>query len=203
MSRRIRVLLADDTLIAREGWKKILETASDIDIVGEAETAAMAVEKVNELKPDVLLMDLLWFGDDTAGWRAIREIKQKYGANIRVIAITAYERLIADARRMEADSVLEKTFTREQLLNEIQVQANRPKDTIVTPAHLSAQESLTNRELQVLQLIEEGHSDKEIAKMLGIAPTTAKNHARNILEKLNAKNRTHAVSLAREMGLLK
>src|SRR6185436_9768704 len=137
MSNRIRVLLADDTLIAREGWKKILETASDIEIVGEAETAAMAVNKANVLKPDVLLMDLLWFGDDTAGWRAIREIKQKHGVNIRVIAVTAYERLIADARRAEADSVLEKTFTRDQLLSEIRVQANRSKDTFSAPDHLA------------------------------------------------------------------
>jgi DNA-binding NarL/FixJ family response regulator len=202
MSKRIRVLLADDTLIAREGWKKILETASDIDIVGEAETAAMTVDKANELKPDVLLMDLLWFGDDTAGWRAIREIKQKNRANIRVIAITAYERLIADARRAEADSVLEKTFTREQLLNEIRVQASRSKDTISTSNDFSRYEPLTDRELQVLQLVEEGHSDKEIAKLLVIAPTTAKNHVKRILEKLDAKNRTQAVSIARGNRLL-
>lgn len=202
MSKRIRVLLADDTLIAREGWKKILETASDIDIVGEAETAAMTVDKANELKPDVLLMDLLWFGDDTAGWRAIREIKQKNRANIRVIAITAYERLIADARRAEADSVLEKTFTREQLLNEIRVQASRSKDTISTSNDFSRYEPLTDRELQVLQLVEEGHSDKEIAKLLVIAPTTAKNHVKRILEKLDAKNRTQAVSIARGNKLL-
>ena len=144
MSRKIRVLLADDTFIAREGWKKILETASDIDIVGEAETAAMAVEKVDDLKPDILLMDLLWFGDDTAGSRAIREIKYKHGANIRVIAVTAYERLIADARRAEADSVLEKTFTRDQLLNEIRVQVSRSKDVISATDQLSARESITD-----------------------------------------------------------
>jgi len=203
MSRKIRVLLADDTFIAREGWKKILETASDIDIVGEAETAAMAVEKVNDLMPDILLMDLLWFGDDTAGSQAIREIKHKHGENIRVIAVTAYERLIADARRAEADSVLEKTFTRDQLLNEIRVQMSRSKDVISTTSQLPTQESITERELQVLKLIEEGHSDKEIANLLGIAPTTAKNHVKRILEKLNSKNRTQAVSVARGIGLLK
>jgi DNA-binding NarL/FixJ family response regulator len=203
MSKKIKVFLADDTLIAREGWQRILETVGDIVVVGEGETAALTIEKVNKLKPDVLLMDLHWFGDDTAGWAAIREIKQKHGAKIRIIAVTAYERIIADARRMGADSVLEKTFSREQLLNEIYVQANRSKDTIDTPVHPSVQEVLTGRELQVLQLIEEGHSDKEIAKLLVIAHATAKNHVKRILEKLSAKNRTQAVSLAREVGLLK
>lgn len=203
MSRRIKVFLADDTLIAREGWKKILETSSDIDVVGEGETAAMTIEMVDKLLPDVLLMDLLWFGDDTAGSRAIREIKQKHGAKIRIIAVTAYEKLAADARRAEADSVLEKTFTREQLLNEIHAQANRFEDATNTPLRSSTHMALTDRELQVLPLIEEGHSDKEIAKLLGVAPTTAKNHVKSILEKLNAKNRTQAVSIARENGLLK
>ncbi len=203
MNRKIRVFLADDTLIAREGWKKILETANYIEVVGESETASMTVEKVNELKPDVLLMDLLWFGDDVAGSQAIREIKQKHGVNIRVIAITAYDKLIPDARRAGADSVLEKTFTREQLLNEIQIQANRSSEKSGTPISFSSQELLTDREEQVLQLMEGGHSDKEIANLLGIAHTTAKNHVKKIREKLNAKNRTQAVNIAREKGLLK
>lgn len=203
MNRRIKVLLADDTLIAREGWKKILETAGDIDVIGEAETAAMAVEKANDLRPDVILMDLLWFGDDTAGWRAIREIKQIHGENIRVIAVTAYERIIADARRADADSILEKTFTRDQLLSEIRVQAYKPKNVVKVPYQFSTYERLTDRESQVLQLLEEGHSDKEIAALLGIASPTAKNHVKSILGKIGAKNRTQAVSLARQMGLIK
>jgi DNA-binding NarL/FixJ family response regulator len=201
MESKIKVLLADDTLIAREGWKKILETARDIEIVGDAKSAVETLRKVKELKPDILLMDLNWFGDDTAGWTAIREIKQ--GSNVKIIAVTAFENLIRDARLVGADSALLKTFTREQLLDEIHEQASRRNETSLSPQSILKGESITDRESQVLKLMGEGHRDKEIAEILGIAPTTAKNHVKSILEKLNAKNRTQAVSLAREMGLLK
>lgn len=201
MNAKIKVLLADDTLIAREGWKKILETANDIEVVGDAKTAAETLRKVKELRPMVLLMDLKWFGDETAGWSAIRQIKQEY--KVKVIAVTAYESLIKDARLAGADSALLKTFTREELLDEIREQASQPEDLSVSSPLTPMRENVTDRELQVLKLMSEGHRDKEIANLLGIAPTTAKNHVKSILEKLNAKNRTQAVSLAREIGLLK
>ena len=201
MTTKIKVLLADDTLIAREGWKKILETASDIEVVGDAKTAAETLRKVKELRPDVLLMDLKWFGDDSAGWVAIRLIKQEY--KVKIIAVTAYESLIKDARLAGADSALLKTFTREELLSEIREQASQPSDSSIPFQPISMRENITNRELQVLKLMGEGHSDKDIAILLGIALTTAKNHVKSILDKLNAKNRTQAVSLARELGLLK
>ncbi len=201
MNPRIKVLLADDTLIAREGWKKILETAKDIEVIGEAKTAAETQRKVKELGPDILLMDLKWFGDETAGWTAIREIKQEY--KVKIIAVTAYENLIRDARLAGADSALLKTFTREELLDEIREQASKPESAVPPLALSSLQSLITDRELQVLELLGKGHRDKEIATLLSIAPTTAKNHVKSILEKLGAKNRTQAVSLAREMGLLK
>lgn len=207
MRKKIRVLLADDTLIAREGWRRILETSENIEVIADAETPSHAVEKALTLSPDIVLMDLLWFSDETAGWQAIREIKQKMGAKVRIIAVTAYERLVSDARRVGADSVLQKTFTREQLLSEIQAQAhktNEPENSQITlNAKENAREDLTNRELQVLRLLEEGHSDKEVAQILGIAVTTTKNHVKSILGKFSAKNRTQAVSIAREMGILR
>ena len=201
MNRKIKVLLADDTLIAREGWKKILETANDMEVVGEAKSAAETKRKVKELGPDILLMDLNWFGDESAGWTAIREIKQEY--KVKIIAVTAYENLIRDARLAGADSALLKTFTREELLGEMREQASRPEATGTSLIFSPVREVITDRELQVLKLMGQGYRDKEIAKLLSIAPTTAKNHVKNILEKMNAKNRTQAVSLAREMGLLK
>lgn len=201
MNARIKVLLADDTLIAREGWKKILETANDIGVVGDAKTAAETLRKVKELRPDVLIIDLKWFGDETAGWTAIRQIKQE--CKVKIIAVTAYESLIKDARLAGADSALLKTFTREELLGEIREQASQLSEMPASPLLIPMHENITDRELQVLKLISEGHRDKEIANLLGIAPTTAKNHVKSILEKLNAKNRTQAVSLAKEMGLLK
>lgn len=202
MSNKIKVLLADDTLIAREGWRRILETAPDIEIVGESKTAAETLRRVKELKPDILLMDLKWFGDETAGWTAIREIKQE-NLDTRVIAVTGYEGLIRDARLAGADSALLKTFTRDELLSEIHEQASKPvrKDAPVDVIHIH--EKLTSRELQVLELLEQGHSDKDIANLLSIAPTTAKNHVKSILEKIGARNRTQAVSRGRQLGILK
>lgn len=202
MSVKIKVLLADDTLIAREGWKRILETAGDMEVVAEAKTASETERLVREFKPDVLLMDLQWFGDDDAGWVSIIEIKKRH--KVRVIAVTAYENLIKAARRAGADSALLKTFSRDELLNEIREQYARPAKTLEVSPFLQQQvvNILTDREMQVLQLLGDGHSDKEIAKMLTIALATAKNHVKKIIEKLEAKNRTHAVSIAREMGIL-
>jgi DNA-binding NarL/FixJ family response regulator len=197
----VRVILADDTLIAREGWKIILSTSKDIQVIGEAENIPDVVKKVRELSPDVLLMDLRWFGDETAGWSTIRTIKSSQ-PQIRVIAITAYENLIKDARRAGADAALTKTFSRDELLEQIREvmaqKANLPKD----PTIAWEDEALTPREMEALELVKQGYKDKEIAENLNIAESTAKNHVKSIIAKLGAKNRTHAVSLARERGII-
>jgi DNA-binding NarL/FixJ family response regulator len=197
----VSVVLADDTLIAREGWKIILSTSKDIQVIGEAENIPDVVRKVRELSPDVLLMDLRWFGDETAGWSTIRTIKSSQ-PQIRVIAITAYENLIKDARRAGADAALTKTFSRDELLEQIREvmaqKANLPKD----PTDAWENEALTPREMEALELVKQGYKDKEIAEILSIAESTAKNHVKSVIAKLGAKNRTHAVSLARERGII-
>lgn len=197
---RISVLLADDTLIAREGWKRILETAGNIAVVGEAASPIEVTKKIQELKPDVVLMDLRWFGDDTAGQAAIRDIKF-LSDDTKIIAITAYENLIQGARMAGADAALTKTFTREELLSLIEIIAAR--DNGVLPSELpNVPNELTPRELEVLKHLSKGHSDKDIAKILGIETTTVKNHVKNLREKLGAKNRTQAVNIARESRLI-
>ena len=175
----IRVFLADDQYIAREGWKRILDSVDNIEIAGEAITAHEVPRKVMETKPDVILMDLKWFGDESAGWAAIKEVKTKQ-PSVRVIAVTAYEKLIRDARIAGADAVWLKTFTRDELIGLIRELANK-KDTfqaqLVMENHTII-EALTSRETEVLQLISQGFQDKEIARMLNIAPTTVKNHVK-------------------------
>ena len=196
----IRVMLADDTLIAREGWKTILSTSKDVQVIGVAATITEVIRMVRELSPDVLLMDLKWSGDETAGWSTIRTIKTSQ-PGVRVIAITAYENLINDARRSGADAALTKTFTRDELLDLIrEVMTQSPKPPVEAPPH--DVDGLTPRELEVLNLLKQGYEDREIAHMLSIAEATAKNHVKSIIAKLGAKNRTHAVSLARERQII-
>lgn len=197
---KINVFLADDTLIAREGWKRILETANNISVVGEATTTIDVTKKIEELQPDIVLMDLRWFGDDTAGQATIREIRT-LSKNTKIIAITAYENLIQGARNAGANAALTKTFTREELLNLINDLASR-ENTVPSPEPSNFSGNLTERELEVLESLSKGYSDKEIANMLGIATTTVKNHVRNLREKMGAKNRTQAVNIARETGVL-
>lgn len=204
-AKQITILLADDTLIGRSGIRVVLETADDIEIIGEVEkNAHETLRKVKNLSPDIVLMDLKWFGDETAGWTAIKEIKSTH-PGVKVIAVTAYEHLIKDARLAGADAALTKDFTLEQLLSLIRELAARKESFTVpiSPTGSTLLDDLTPREQEVLNLLPKGSSDKEIAKILTIAENTVKNHVSSILSKLDAKNRTQAVSIARELGLLR
>jgi CheY-like chemotaxis protein len=115
MTTPIRVLLADDTLIAREGWRAILQTAPGIEIVGEAIVISEVVTQTRSLQPDVILLDLRWGKDENVGLRAIPKIKDTCTAT-HVVAISAYDELLLRARVWGADAILAKDFSREELL---------------------------------------------------------------------------------------
>jgi DNA-binding NarL/FixJ family response regulator len=199
--KKISVLLADDALIAREGWKRILETAPDVQVIGEATMIYEALGKVSELEPDVVLMDLKWSGDVTAGWTTIQDIKSSF-PRVKIVAITAYENLIRDARLAGADGALIKEFTREELLGLIRELAVKKESPNRIEFGERIVEQLSAREREVLLLLARGLRDKEIAKSLGISPATAKNHVKHILAKLGAKNRLEASNVARERGMI-
>jgi DNA-binding NarL/FixJ family response regulator len=196
----ISVLVSDDTLIAREGWKSIIETAEGIQVIGEASSPLETLRLVRQLEPDVLLLDLKYRGDPTAGHTTIREIK-KSGSRVKIIAITAYEDLIADARRAGADAALLKTFTREELLSYIRDLAAREEGFPAAPPDKTPLDVLSDRERQVLGLLADGKSTKQIAESLVIAEATARNHVNSILSKLGVNSRIQAVRLAHEFGL--
>ncbi len=111
----IRVLIADDTLIAREGLSRILETTDDIKVVGTVGQITKIERVVIETKPDIVVIDMNWMGDIDAGWMAIQELK-KSNPKLKIIAITAYEHLIKKARLVGVDYGLTKTFTTKQLI---------------------------------------------------------------------------------------
>jgi len=121
----IRVLIADDTAIGLEGIKSILRTAEkEIRVIGETDSIVSVTRLVRELSPDILIIDLRWYGDESAGWIKIREVKEQ-DPNQKVIAVTAYEKLIPDARKSGADEVITKNFRREDLINLIRELAAR------------------------------------------------------------------------------
>ncbi len=202
LKQKIKVFLADDTLIAREGWRGIIGVTQDIQVVGEAETALEILRKVGESKPDVLLMDLHWTGDDDVGWQTIRELRQNY-PGLRIIAMTAYEHLISSARKAGADYGLTKNFTKDQLLSVIRELAARTEVLGYWPQSDESQpvEELTVREKAVLKLLIKGYENRIIAKELNIAESTVKHHVRSILSKFGVANRTEAANRARQLGL--
>lgn len=203
----ISVLIADDTLIAREGLKSILEGVRGLQVIGEASSAQEAVQMAVERKPHVVLMDLIWHGDDTAGVEATRQIVRAL-PECKVLVVTVYPQLISKAREAGATAAIEKGFSKDDLINLIrhvhrsqQFTVARFGDDLAYTIGLPPQEALTPREEQVLQLLVEGNAVREIAHVLGIAPSTVKNHVQSIYGKLQVSNRAEAVRKAMRAGI--
>lgn len=227
----IRILLADDHPIMREGLRAVLETQPDFEIVGTLEQAANGEEALRlalELKPDILLLDLempVMDGVETiTRLRRQATSAQKNGApgSPHVIVFTAFdndERIIA-ALEAGANGYLLKGAPREDMFHAIRVtmQGGSLLQPVIASkllrhmgqhrgAHLSAAqqpayEALTERELEVLRLLAQGMPNKEIAAHLIISERTAKFHISSIMGKLGATNRTEAVALAAQKGLI-
>lgn len=206
----IRILIADDHPIVRDGLSAVLSTQPDFAIVGEVESGAQALQLVAQLQPDILLLDLeMPQGDGVA---TLQQLTQS-GAPVRVIIFTAFDTddRIVEAVRAGAKGYLLKGAPRAELFNAIRVVhnggsllqpviASKLIGRLTQPEQLP--EPLTQREQEVLTLIAQGLPNKEIAERLVITERTVKFHASAILGKLGATNRTEAVALARQQKLL-
>lgn len=200
---KIRVLIAEDTEIGRRGLRDMFETSNDIYLVGDTDSVHSVNRLIQELSPDVLLMDLKWFDDDTAGWIKIKELR-KGNPNLKIVAITAYPGLITDAWKAGADQVVSKNLKREELLEVIRnVTFQNHRVLFNEPVVQEGQEKLSPREKEVLEYVDRGLSDKEISNVLNIELNTTKNHVKNILQKLGASNRRKAALIAKELGIIK
>ncbi|HEU5198388.1 MAG TPA: response regulator transcription factor [Ktedonobacterales bacterium] len=214
MSTVIRILVADDHPIVRDGLVAILSTQADFDVVGEAATGLETVQQAEALKPDVILLDLEM--PELDGVEAIRRMRDT-NPDIRVIVFTAFDtdERILNAVRAGARGYLLKGVPREEVFQAIRVV--HAGDSLLQPIVASKLlrqvsqghdasvmlEALTPRELDVLRLLARGLENKEIALELVISERTVKFHVSSILSKLGAGNRTEAVALAAQQGLIK
>jgi DNA-binding NarL/FixJ family response regulator len=203
---KIRVMVADDTDIAREGMIRVLSKVPEIEIVDTGVTITETIQKVIEQQPDILILDLMWNDDEQAGTDAIRRLKTE-APETKIIAITVYPELIPKAKSAGALTGVNKEISKDQLIREIRsVHALSPPPPPLPQAVAAAAsppfESLTKRQVEVLALIAEGNTDKQIAQALGITESTAKNHVSNILGKLDVPNRARAAVVGRELGLI-
>ncbi len=211
----IRILIADDHPVVRDGLAAILSTQADFAVIGQASTGTEAVQLALSLTPDVILLDLEM--PDLDGVEALRHIRAAR-AEARVIVFTAFDsdERIVSAVQAGAKGYLLKGAPREELFKAIRVVSEggsllQPVVASKLLNHISHQhqfdpleiESLTEREMDVLKLLAQGRSNKDIAATLVISERTVKFHVSSILGKLGAGNRTEAVTMAVQRGLVK
>lgn len=214
MSTHIRILVADDHPVVRDGLVTILSTQPDFEIVGEAATGAEVVHQVATLTPDVLLLDLEM--PEMDGVETLRVLRER-GAAVRVLVFTAFDtddRILA-AVRAGAKGYLLKGVPREEIFHAVRIV--HAGDSLLQPVVASrllkqvsgdgkpppGLQPLTERELEVLRLLMRGLQNKEIAGELVVTERTVKFHVSSILRKLGAGNRTEAVAIANKHGLVK
>jgi NarL family two-component system response regulator LiaR len=211
-TEQIRILIVDDHALVREGLQSVISAEADMQVVGEAADGVSAVQQAYDLKPDVILMDMIMPGQN--GLEALQQLKhENFPARIIVLAAFADDQKIFPAIKAGAQGYLLKDILPDQLLQAIRdvhrgesslhptiarkVMAELNRD----PASPPAAEALTAREVDVLKLMAQGYSNQEIAEKLVLSKGTVGKHVTSILEKLHLANRTQAALYAVREGL--
>jgi DNA-binding NarL/FixJ family response regulator len=204
----IRVLVVDDHAILRDGIRSILESQEDVIVVGEASDGAEALEFVSKLLPDIVLMDISM--PNTNGLEATRLIKERF-PQVKVLILTQHDNreYIAPALGAGASGYVLKRSGRREMLNALRqvheqgvfLTSNITQEVLQDYSQNGRNSKeyehlLTERERQVLQLVVEGKSNKEIALMLGISPKTVSVHRTNIMSKLDVQNTVELIRYA-------
>ncbi len=217
-ANKITLLIADDQRLMREGLATLLAPAPDIRVVGLAADGTEAIALARQWQPDVVLMDIRMPGlDGVAATEAIRAALPKTA----IIILTTFDddESVLAGLRAGACGYLLKDMPSEELAEAVRAAARGESPigravarklvdlvvhmpSLAKPAGMALVEPLSEREREVLQLMAQGLSNKEIAERLIIAEGTAKNHVSNILSKLDARDRAHAVTRGQELGLL-
>ncbi|TKD11765.1 response regulator [Polyangium fumosum] len=203
---KIRVLIADDHITVLEGLAAIISRQPDMEVVAEASNGRQVVELWQQYRPDVALIDIRMPVLD--GVAAIEEIR-KNDASARLIVLTTFDtdNDLLNAVKAGAKGYLLKDSRREELLDCIR-RVHRgetclPASLVQKLAASLSREALTSREVEVLEYLARGESNKEISALLGIGETTVKSHLRSIFRKLDVLSRTEAIATASRLGLIK
>jgi DNA-binding NarL/FixJ family response regulator len=210
----IRILIADDHAVFREGLRYVLSPEPDMEVVGEAATGKEVVERAAELRPDVILMDIQM--PELNGIEATRRIlKANPGVGVVVLTMFEDDDSVFSAMRVGARGYVLKGADPSEIIRVLRAVAageahfgpeiaKRLMDFFSAPKPVSLEEAfpeLTDREVEILDLIARGHSNTKIAARLYLSPNTVRNHITHIFGKLQVADRAHAIVRAREAGL--
>jgi two-component system, NarL family, response regulator len=202
---KISLLVVDDHPVLRQGLAALLANEHDMYLIGEASTGREAVEQFRLLRPDVTLLDVQM--PEMNGIEAIQAIRAEF-PSARVVVLTTYagDVLAQRALKAGAQGYVLKGLLRKELIDTIRAVHSGLKrinaDVATQIAHHAADDALSNREVEVLRLVAVGNSNKRIGAQLSISEETVKGHVRSILEKLGARDRTHAVTLGMSRGII-
>jgi DNA-binding NarL/FixJ family response regulator len=201
----IRVLAVDDHALLRDGVAALIGNQSDMELVGEACNGREAIELFRQHHPDVTLMDLQM--PEMGGIDALSAIRGEF-PEARIIVLTTYAGDVQVFRALKAGAraFLLKGLLRKELLDTIRAvhagQKRLPPEIASEIAEHATDDALTPREIDVLRLIAGGNANKEIAAQLSLTEETVKGHVKNILAKLDANDRTHAVTIGLKRGII-
>ena len=201
----IRILAADDHPILREGIRALIESQPDMSMIAEASNGREAIAEFRRSRPSVTLMDLQM--PDMNGIDAIKAIRSEF-SDARIIVLTTYSGDVRAERALKAgaQAYVLKGLVRKELLETIRAVVSGQKrvhaDVAAEIANYAGESGLTAPEVDVLSLVSGGFSNKRIAVQLGIHEDTVKGYMKNVMAKLGASDRTHAVTLAMRRGII-
>jgi DNA-binding NarL/FixJ family response regulator len=209
----IKVMIVDDHNLVREGLKAVFSQGDEIEVVGEAGSGEQAIEMVDQVKPDVILMDISMPGMN--GIQATKAIRDKHpDSKIVILTMLDQEGYVYEAIKAGATGYMLKSTSSDELVNAIQTvnegkallhpdaTAQLLKEFVSLAQNKAKDYGLSNREMEVLQLLSEGNTNKEIAKALWISEQTVKTHVAHIFDKLGTSDRTETVAQALRTGLV-